>query len=51
MRDDNVTQIEGINEYTYSAIIIGEQLIIGGREHIYFLNANTLHFNHKIKHK
>lgn len=50
LKNNNITEIKGIYELTHCAIIVGEQLIIGGYEHILFINLNTLKFEKRIKH-
>ena len=39
---NNITKIEGIDETTFSAITLEDQLIIGGKSTIYFFNTSTL---------
>ena len=48
--NNEITEIKGIGDWTYSAVLVGDELIIGGFDDIYFLNTTTLKVNHQIKH-
>ena len=48
--NNQMKEIKGIGEYTYSAILVKDELIIGGKDHMFFINPNTLTINNQIKH-
>ena len=48
--NNKMKEIKGIGEWTWSAILVKDELIIGGEDHMFFINPNTLTINNQIKH-